>query len=76
MDELIVVNNLSRNYKVAKRNGHILKFLFARGYDTIHAVNNISFSIKKGEMVGFVGPNGAGKSTTIKMFRICGPPFP
>lgn len=67
MDELIVVNNLSRNYKVAKRNGHILKFLFARGYDTIHAVNNISFSIKKGEMVGFVGPNGAGKSTTIKM---------
>ena len=67
MVDLIVVKNLSRNYKVAKRNGHILKFLFARSYDTIQAVNQISFSIKKGEMVGFVGPNGAGKSTTIKM---------
>ena len=31
------------------------------------AVNSISFSIKKGEVVGFLGPNGAGKSTTMKM---------
>jgi ABC-2 type transport system ATP-binding protein len=31
------------------------------------AVNDISFSIKKGEIVGFLGPNGAGKSTTMKM---------
>lgn len=31
------------------------------------AVNQISFSIKKGEIVGFLGPNGAGKTTTIKM---------
>lgn len=31
------------------------------------AVNNISFSINKGEVVGFLGPNGAGKSTTMKM---------
>jgi ABC-2 type transport system ATP-binding protein len=31
------------------------------------AVNNISFSINKGEIVGFLGPNGAGKSTTMKM---------
>ena len=31
------------------------------------AVNDISFSIKKGEIVGFLGPNGAGKSTTMKI---------
>jgi len=31
------------------------------------AVNNISFNISKGEIVGFLGPNGAGKSTTMKM---------
>lgn len=36
-------------------------------YDTQIAVNNISFSIAKGEIVGFLGPNGAGKSTTMKM---------
>ena len=31
------------------------------------AVNNISFSVKQGEIVGFLGPNGAGKSTTMKI---------
>lgn len=36
-------------------------------YGTQVAVNNISFSINKGEVVGFLGPNGAGKSTTMKM---------
>ena len=36
-------------------------------YDTQKAVNNISFELKKGEIVGFLGPNGAGKSTTMKI---------
>ncbi|HWI89700.1 MAG TPA: gliding motility-associated ABC transporter ATP-binding subunit GldA [Flavisolibacter sp.] len=36
-------------------------------YGEQKAVNNISFSIDKGEIVGFLGPNGAGKSTTMKM---------
>jgi ABC-2 type transport system ATP-binding protein len=36
-------------------------------YGEQQAVNNISFSIQQGEIVGFLGPNGAGKSTTMKM---------
>lgn len=36
-------------------------------YGTQRAVNNISFQVKQGEIVGFLGPNGAGKSTTLKI---------
>ena len=43
-------------------------------YDTQKAVNDISFELKKGEIVGFLGPNGAGKSTTMKMITGYLPP--
>jgi ABC-2 type transport system ATP-binding protein len=36
-------------------------------YENIKAVNNISFTAKKGDVLGFLGPNGAGKSTTMKV---------
>ena len=43
-------------------------------YGTQKAVDNISFNLKKGEIVGFLGPNGAGKSTTMKMITGYLPP--
>ena len=41
--------------------------LLTRNYKIVPAVNDISFTVKQGEMVGYIGENGAGKSTTIKM---------
>lgn len=70
MEPIIEVKNIKKYYKVAKREKGLkatIKNLFHRKYEIKKAVNDISFSIKKGEIVGFIGPNGAGKSTTIKM---------
>lgn len=64
--QIIEVNGLSRDYTVAKKQEKRMHFL-RHTYETIHAVNHISFAIGAGETVGFIGPNGAGKSTTIKM---------
>ncbi|MDE0164672.1 MAG: ATP-binding cassette domain-containing protein [Bryobacterales bacterium] len=41
--------------------------LFSREYTSLRAVDDVSFHITPGEMVGYIGPNGAGKSTTVKM---------
>lgn len=66
----IEVKNISKTFKVAKKESGLkgaFKSFFKREYIEIHAVKNISFSIEKGEIVGYIGPNGAGKSTTIKI---------
>jgi len=47
----------------------VLKDL-TKTYGSQRAIDNISFSIDSGEIVGFLGPNGAGKSTTMKI--LCG----
>lgn len=44
-----------------------VKGLFHRTYEQTRAVNDVSFKIEPGELVGFLGPNGAGKTTTLKM---------
>ena len=66
----IEVKQISKNFKVSKRNSgfkEAVKAFFHREYVTVHAVEDISFSIDRGEIVGYIGPNGAGKSTTIKI---------
>lgn len=66
---IISVSHLSKYYKVYQKEPGFLgsiKSLVSRKYETITAVDDISFSISEGELVGFIGPNGAGKTTTLK----------
>jgi ABC-2 type transport system ATP-binding protein len=71
----------------ATREGDMAEMIAVDGltkrFGTITAVDDISFSVKRGEVLGFLGPNGAGKSTTMKMItgflapsagtaRVCG----
>lgn len=69
-EPLIQVRELSKRFRTYHRREGIwggLQNLFVRDYKTIAAVDRVSFTIERGEMVGYIGPNGAGKSTSIKM---------
>ena len=70
---MIEIKNLSKEFKKPVREQGVkgmFKTLFSRKYTSKMAVNDISFTIGDGEIVGYIGSNGAGKSTTIKM--MCG----
>ncbi|HYL69386.1 MAG TPA: ATP-binding cassette domain-containing protein [Candidatus Limnocylindria bacterium] len=69
-DSLIYVNDLCKHFRTFHRREGVwgsIQNLFVRDYKKVAAVDRVSFSIERGEMVGYIGPNGAGKSTTIKM---------
>src|SRR5688572_19532529 len=70
---MIQVRHLTKDYqRVKRREGFLgsVRTLFSAEYEITRAIDNITFDINEGELVGYIGPNGAGKSTSIKM--LCG----
>lgn len=67
---MITVTHLQKHFKLKKQHQGAfgsVRNLFSRDFNWVKAVDDISFTVKPGELVGYLGPNGAGKSTTIKM---------
>lgn len=67
---MIELKNISKTFRVARRSAgfrEAAKALFKKEYTEVHALQDVSFTIGEGEMVGYIGPNGAGKSSTIKI---------
>lgn len=62
MDAFIELDQVEKVFDVRKKTGFL-----KRERREVRAVDSISFTVARGEMVGYIGPNGAGKSTTIKM---------
>ena len=67
---IIEIKHLSKTFKIKEKEKGFkgsLKSIFKPKYKIKKAVNNLSLTVEKGEVIAFIGPNGAGKSTTIKM---------
>ena len=69
-NEVIVMKNISKQFRVLNRREGLkgsIRDLFSRDYRIVKAVDDVSLTVDKGEIIGYLGPNGAGKSTTIKI---------
>jgi len=69
MTKVIEVSHLKKYYQVHEKEPGLMgsvKSLFHRRYKLVKAVDDVSFGIDTGELIGFIGPNGAGKTTTLK----------
>jgi len=67
---MIEMRHITKEYRVARRDagmGQAVRSLLLRRHDVVRALDDVSFTIADGEMVGYMGPNGAGKSSTIKI---------
>ena len=66
----ILVDRLVKTYRIAARDPGLMgavRGVLHRRHRTVEALSGVSFSLERGELLGFIGPNGAGKSTTIKI---------
>lgn len=66
----IICEHLTKNFEVTEKKkglGGSISSLIKPKKKTVRALKNVSFTVNKGELVGFIGPNGAGKTTTLKV---------
>jgi ABC-2 type transport system ATP-binding protein len=72
METVLGVRHLQKTFTVREKPadgrsiGRVVSDIFSPPRRTVRAVDDISFSVERGEILAFIGPNGAGKSTTIK----------
>lgn len=69
MNNAIEVRNLAKSYRLYRKPSDRLKSFFLKDVfsETVHALEDVSFSAKEGETIGVIGENGAGKSTLLKL---------